>query len=248
MSPEHGSFSVSTLPGSFKGFFDGLSTDEVIDREERIYQNFIKISESIDRLREQYPDRDFHLGVEPEPLGWFENTTETISFFHRLLDRCTDEQAASVRRNIGVNYDTCHLALEYEDAAENFAQYRQEGIRISKIHLSSALTLKPTDENLQAVKKFQDEVYLHQVMVGQGGALHRAFMDLPPALEWGEAIPAEQRGDEWRVHFHVPLHADFTRGFGDTRFHLEEVLAEVEKHPDLCHHFEMETFDAENSP
>ncbi len=248
MSPEHSSFSVSTLPGSFKGFFEGLSGADIAGKEEAIFDNFIQIGESIESLRKCFPERDFHLGVEPEPLGWFENTPETVAFFDRLIERCTPDQAAAVRQNIGVNYDTCHLALEYEDAAHNFALYREKGIRISKIHLSSALTLKPTDENLQKVKEFQDEVYLHQVMVGAGGALQRSFKDLPPALEWGESAEPEERGEEWRVHFHVPLHAEFTSGLGDTRFHLEAVLEELAKSPDLCQHFEMETYTWEVMP
>ena len=49
-----------------------------------------------------------------------------------------------------------------------------------------------------ALRRFAEGVYLHQVVIRAGDRLQR-FLDLPQAL----AEP--RRGDEWRVHFHVPL-------------------------------------------
>ncbi|MGA1116272.1 MAG: hypothetical protein ACO3UY_07315, partial [Opitutales bacterium] len=59
-------------------------------------------------------NKDLHLGMEPEPLGWFETIPETIQFMNQLFDRA--EIPELVRRRVGVNYDCCHLAIEYEDA------------------------------------------------------------------------------------------------------------------------------------
>ena len=59
---------------------------------------------------------DLHLGLEPEPLGSFETTPETIAFFDRLLQMSQNSNELSQR--IGVNYDCCHLAIENEKADE----------------------------------------------------------------------------------------------------------------------------------
>ena len=66
--------------------------------------------ESINDLIEK-TGKDLHLGLEPEPLGWFENTPETLSFL-KDFEIFGDE----FDNVIGVNYDTCHLAIEYENA------------------------------------------------------------------------------------------------------------------------------------
>ena len=42
-------------------------------------------------------------------------------------------------------------------------------IRLSKLHLSSALRAEPSTKNLQLLHSFVEEVYLHQVVVGKEG-------------------------------------------------------------------------------
>ena len=105
--------------------------------------------------------------MEPEPLGLFETTPETVSFFDKLLDKGTDEEI--IRKRIGVNYDCCHLAIEFEDAHEGLDSLVKNGIRLSKLHLSSALSAKPTENNLLRLKDFIEPVYLHQVTLGKDG-------------------------------------------------------------------------------
>ena len=54
--------------------------------------------------------------------------------------------------------------------------------------------------------------------------------------------------DEWRVHFHVPLHAPPGGGLGDTRSHVLQTLDWLQENPDSCHHLEMETYTWEVLP
>ncbi len=61
--------------------------------------------------------------MEPEPLGWFETTVETLRFLEELFDRAKDPEM--VRRRIGINYDCCHLAIEREDAREGLDAIKQ---------------------------------------------------------------------------------------------------------------------------
>ena len=228
--PPGGEGSVSTLPLSFKGFgaFDPAKKAAVI-------ANLSACAAHIDAVSAR-TGRELHLGLEPEPLCTLETSAETVDFLAPL--------PSDLKRVIGVNYDACHLAIEFEEAPTALAAFRQAGIRISKFHLSSALRLQPTAEALAHLAAFTEDTYLHQVIVrpGTGGALRR-YRDLPDALEAvaaGTEKPAG--GDEWRVHFHVPVHAHPELVFADTRDHIGCVLDALARDPDLCHHLEIETY------
>jgi hypothetical protein len=231
--------SVSTLPGSFKEF---ITDDTQVDA---ICMTLRLCAEHVQRLREK-TGRDLHLGLEPEPLGLFETSGETVRFFERLTNGVEDREA--FLKVMGVNYDTCHLAVEYEEPGEALGRLREAGIRVSKLHLSSALRLAPTAEALELLKAFHEEVYLHQVVVRTGDEVVRRLRDLPEAFAWAAEQGAEGWGDEWRVHFHVPLHASPAAPFGDTRGHIDGVLGLMEKEPGLCSHLEMETYTWEVLP
>ena len=86
--------------------------------------------------------RKLHLGLEPEPLCYLENSGETIAFFERMRkDRPGDPR---LDEYLGVNYDCCHFAVEYEEPEAAISAFQQAGIKISKIHLSSALKTTAT--------------------------------------------------------------------------------------------------------
>ncbi|MDP3851136.1 MAG: metabolite traffic protein EboE [Luteolibacter sp.] len=220
--------SVSTLPGSHKSF----AADEPLIR-----RHLIELAEWLEILAAE-TGRDFHLGLEPEPLGHFENTPETLAFFARLHADAPD--SGIIRRRIGVNYDACHFALQYEEAATSLDSLIDAGIRISKIHLSSALAFDPRDPAaLDAIRVFDEPVYFHQVLQrDRSGAITR-FIDLPdfltnhqPSSDFGEA----------RVHFHIPLDAEPAPPLRTTRSHARDVLAWWRLHPESCGHFEIETY------
>jgi sugar phosphate isomerase/epimerase len=233
LPPEGKIGTVSTLPGSFKGF----ALDD--SAEEQMFRHLAECATQLDRLRDRH-GRDFVLGLEPEPLGWFETTAETVKFLQKFFARPGTPRSA--REVIGVTYDACHLAIEYEDAAASLAMLRDAGIRLAKIHLSSALRLAPTDHALAALRRFDEPVYLHQVIARASDGGLRRWRDLPEALTWAETQPESARGAEWRVHFHVPLHAAPEPPLGDTRGHLLGVLDFLARDPAACSHLEMETY------
>ena len=230
--------SVSTLPGSHKTF--GIGADELA----AIFDNLCLCSEHIRQLAES-TGHDLHLGLEPEPLGLFETSGETLKFFGLYLDRHPGDR--DFFRTVGLNYDCCHLAIEYEDAAEALSRITGAGIRLSKLHLSSALSLPPTPANIGRLRGFDEPVYFHQVIVRDGDNPLRRFKDLPDALQYAQSNP-NALGDEWRVHFHVPLHASPSGGFSDTRSHLLDALDWLAKNPTCCQHLEMETYTWEVLP
>ena len=228
--------SVSTLPASFKEFHPGTLPESA-------YRNILICAEKIESLSIEY-GMDLHLGLEPEPLGWFENTPETLVFFDELLNRADDPEI--VRRRIGVNYDCCHLAIEYEDASEGLNALRDAGVRLSKLHISSALRAQPTRENLRTLESYIEEVYLHQVISAKDGEVTGRIKDLDLAIN--QKKQQSMDADEWRIHFHVPLHASPGNGLGDTRKHVTDTLDWLAENPSACRHLEMETYTWEVLP
>jgi sugar phosphate isomerase/epimerase len=241
-APEGESVSVSTLPGSFKEFIrPGTATAQ----RGAICRHLRLCSDHLERLRDR-TGRDLHLGLEPEPLGLFETSGETVAFFEELVDGLGAEARGRLLQNVGVNYDTCHLAVEFEEPSAAIGALLSAGIRISKIHLSSALRLQPTKEAVGRLAAFEDGVYLHQVVVSDGERVIRRFKDLPEAFAWHETTL--DPGKEWRVHFHVPIHSHPEALFADTREHISGLLSLMGQSPGWCRHFEMETYTWEVMP
>jgi sugar phosphate isomerase/epimerase len=226
------SASVSTLPGSFKAF----QADEALIR-----RNLIELAAFLDDLAEN-SGHDFHLGLEPEPLGHFENEIETVAFFQRLCHHAPD--AAAIRRRIGVNYDACHFALQYEPVRPTFQIFDHAGIRISKIHLSSALAFDPADPAaLAAIRSFEEPTYFHQVLLRQADGEIRRFPDLPDFFHALDAGTIQASAfQEARVHFHIPLDAEPSAPLRSTRSQALDVLDWSREHPAACEHFEIETY------
>lgn len=239
LSPAGTEGSVSTLPGSFKRF---ITSDAQVFAMQR---NLVEIAQYVEQLSER-TGRDLHLGMEPEPLGYFETSQETVQFYQSMLGEYPSVNELLLRR-IGVNYDTCHLAVEYEGAGQALDRLTRHGIRISKIHLSAAL--KTTDfspPTLQSLKRYCDDVYLHQVISKHScGALSR-YEDLDRGL--AARARGEDRGDEWRIHFHIPLHSSPAAPLTSTSDHIADTLDVVKSNPDICHHYEMETYTWEVLP
>ena len=165
--------------------------------------------------------RVIHLGLEPEPDCLLENTDDVIRFFEGpLLEQglphlasrlsCTRQGAEAIlRRHIGICFDTCHLAIQFEDLADSLSRLTDHGLRISKIQLSSSLEVAPTSTARQRLLDFADPIYLHQVkginiLPTPHSPLPASFPDLPTALDTPLSPTAES--ELWRIHFHLPLY------------------------------------------
>jgi len=233
IAPKSSGGSVSTLPGSHKSFH----ADESLIRK-----NLIKMALFIEELSQKH-QIDLHLGLEPEPLGHFENTAETLAFFERL--HVDAANPSIIQQRIGLNYDCCHFAIEFDDAKESLnAIAIDSNIRLSKIHLSNALRLNPADRNaLEAIRKFNEPTYFHQVIARRADGSLERFKDLPvffEAVDAGNLQPSDFC--EARVHFHIPLDAKPANPLGSTHAHVEETLNWCIRNPTACQHFEIETY------
>jgi sugar phosphate isomerase/epimerase len=237
--PKGMSGSVSTLPGSHKTF--GISAADIAT----IFDNLRDCRDHIKHLSET-TGHDLHLGLEPEPLGLFETSGETLKFFGLYFDMHPGDK--DFLRYIGINYDTCHLAIEFEEAQDALQRLKDHGIRISKLHFSNALRLQPTPEHIARLAQYNEPVYFHQVISSEGDDQPlRRYADLPLALEAARLRPSEV-GNEWRVHFHIPLHARPSDGFLDTSDHVLGAMDWLAKNPTACSHIEMETYTWEVLP
>ena len=231
---------VSTVPGSFKEF---IQTD---GQNKIIHQNIWRCVEHVSHLSEK-TKRILHLGLEPEPLGLLENSAETIRFFEQL--RAERKNDPRLDEFLGVNYDCCHFAVEFEEPRKAITALQKAGIKISKLHLSSALKTKATKEARAALKIFADDVYLHQVIARDAGGKLKFFRDLPDALADDLQLTVRNpQLPEWRIHFHVPLHAPAAPPFENTNDHLLGVLDLLAANPKICSHLEMETYTWEVLP
>jgi hypothetical protein len=138
-----------------------------------------------------------------------------------------------------LNYDACHFALQYEEPADALDQLTAAGIRLSKIHLSSALAFDPRDPAaMAAIRGFDEPTYFHQVLTRDAEGGITRYPDLPDFL----AQPGAGAAAEARVHFHIPLDAEPAPPLRSTRDHVTGLLAWCARHPDACHHFEIETY------
>lgn len=232
IAPASSGGSVSTLPGSHKTFH----ADEAAIRT-----NLIDLAHFIEDLSQKH-QIDLHLGLEPEPIGHFENTAETLDFFGRLHAQA--KSPAIIEKRIGLNFDSCHFAIEFDDATPSLDAISEAGIRLSKIHLSNALSLDPRNpEAIAAIRKFDEPTYFHQVIARRPDGSLARFTDLPvflSAVDGGEISPADFT--EARVHFHIPLDAQPAAPLSSTHTHVEETLAWCRRHPAACKHFEIETY------
>lgn len=232
--------SVSTVPVSYKAF----ATPAAGRRQAMAH--LWDCVEFLDDLSER-TGHDLHLGLEPEPLCTLETTSECVAYFEEL--RALRPGDTRIDRRLGVNYDCCHLAIEYETPAEALGRLREAGIRLSKIHLSNALSVRPTPAMRESLRAFAEDIYFHQVIERRPDGSMVRHADLGDALAAPEPGPESTSSPaEWRIHFHIPLHAAPQDGFGTTADHLTGVLDAVRGNPGLCQHFEMETYTWEVMP
>ncbi len=238
IAPSDSGGSVSTVPCSYKEFI--TSSDQV----EIMRKNLWEVIDYIDDLSVR-TGKDLHLGLEPEPLCFLETTDEMVRFYQDMKSDRPDD--LSISRRFGINYDTCHLAVEYEEAVDAIKSLLREGIRISKLHFSSAMKVRPLPHVIQGLSPYAEDIYFHQVIARSSNGVLRRYRDLPDAIELATQ-GLTQDDQEWRIHFHLPLHCSPTELFGTTIDQLKRVIEYLGENPDICSHIEMETYTWEVLP
>jgi sugar phosphate isomerase/epimerase len=232
--------SVSTVPGCFRPLAAEPGSLDAMAEHLRRHAAFLY------HLRER-TGRTIGLALEPEPHCILETTAEGVAFLEtHLFSResiqsftaLTGAGEEALRRHLGLCLDACHAAVEYEDPADALSVPAAAGVRIWKIQVSAGLRVnRPTLDSLLALGPFAEGVYLHQVVIRRGAALTR-YVDLPQALA---EVRADDPGDEWRIHFHVPLFQERLGPFFNTQPFLARLLSLVANRPPT-QHLEVETY------
>ena len=160
-----------------------------------ILDNICEIALFLRKL-EGFTGRRMMLALEPEPDCLLDTATNTIAFFETLWHHPLWSPLNTPY--IGLCFDTCHFAVNFEDPLVALRSIVGAGIPIARIQISAALEFHE-DTPTQALAPFLDSVYLHQTRtLGSDGTLNR-YPDLTPDI-----LPA-LRGLRGRTHFHVPL-------------------------------------------
>ena len=192
----------------------------------------------------QASGRSIRVCLEMEPDCVLETTEEMIHFFQHQLPAKASALGISekiIRNHLGVCFDVCHQAVMFEEVDHSMARLLAAEIAIGKIQISSALELKCPDQEsgLQALHKFAEQKYLHQVRTKKDNKLIGS-LDLAVAFETNDFPKTEP----WRIHFHVPIQATTLerQELDTTQNSILKTLDFLKTNPECHPHLEVETY------
>lgn len=235
---------IQSPPLGFKPRVTGPDVVEAFTRQViRVVAHLVKLHERT--------GRNVRLALEPEPACFLETTDEAIDYFtnhlyaadaEASLARQTGlsdaEAAAALRNHLGMVYDICHQAVEYEDIGISLRRLADAGIPVFKLQEAAAVRVpEVTQATVDALRRFADTVYLTQTVERRNGELTH-YLNLEDAFEAWDRDPGPR---EWRTHFHVPVFLDDLGDFKTTRFAIEDAL-EFHRNNKLSPHLEIETY------
>ncbi|GAA3587117.1 metabolite traffic protein EboE [Nonomuraea rosea] len=173
--------SVSTLPLAWRTPWSAERASQAAARLERLEQGLAQLAVRTGKT--------IRIGFEPEPGCVVENTAQAV----RLLPGRTE--------HLGICLDTCHLAVAFE-TADAVAELSAAGLPVVKVQASCALQAdQPARaDQRRALAAFTEPRFLHQT---REEGVEAGADDLSLAL--GGELPGIR---PWRVHFHVPVHAE----------------------------------------
>lgn len=248
LAPAGATVPISTLAGSCKSFGDAAADHSAIAR------HLGEVAAALARLQIE-TGREIVLCLEPEPFTTLETCDEAVAFFSRQVWAAAAPARAAyvaaggdaaraeldLRRHLGLCYDTCHQAVEFEDADAAIARLVAAELRIGKVQLSSAIATRsdvPRAETIAALRCFVEPRWLHQSFVRAADGRVAAAVDLEAGIAAFERLPA---GAELRTHFHVPIDRLQFGALGTTRADLVAAVGALRRHavPAL---FEVETY------
>ena len=166
-------------------------------------------------------DRTIRVAFEPEPGCVVENTAQAAAM---LTDTDTER--------LGVCLDLAHLACAWEDPAAALKNLRDAGVPIVKTQVSAALASDDPERDREVLEQYVEPRFLHQTRGSEG----LSEDDLDQALAGDKSQP-------WRIHYHVPIHADPAPPLKATGDVLRQSLKELVGGPAaVCDHLDVETY------
>ncbi|WP_433167523.1 metabolite traffic protein EboE [Kribbella sp. CA-247076] len=212
--------SISTLPLAWRVPWSKA-------RDKAAQKAFERLDWHLERT-EQRTGRKIRVAVEPEPGCVLEMTGQAAAW----LSRYSSPYAGSSR--IGLGFDACHLAVQFEEPTEAFETLWRAGVDVVKAQLSAAPQLvDPSDTAARRrLADLGDPRYLRPVREWCG-----------PGVDDVEQAYQLSGHAAWRMHAHVPAHCSLPDPLTGTNAVLEDCLARlVGCGQPLTHHLESETY------
>ena len=139
--------------------------------------------------------RCVQLALEPEPFCFLETTDETIAYFRnqlysgaaveklaRLAHVPISEANAALRRHVGIVYDICHQAVEYENICGSLQKLIDGGVPIFKFQEAAALHIpEVTQDVVDTLKRYAKTIYLTQTIQKMDGKLTQFLNSTTPS-------------------------------------------------------------------
>ena len=205
----------------------------------------------LDRIL-QTSGRLIKVGIEPEPGCVLDSADDIVNFFQRYLFDDSNTAIMS-QRHIGVCHDVCHSAVMFESQQTAIEAYREAGIDICKVQVSSAIEGvfdgQQDEATWQALQGFAEPKYLHQTCVQNANSNSTEFFeDLHIAIEQNTSgdsnKPKNQLQGSLRVHFHVPIFMKHLGVLQTTQAQIAECLTALRQNNEAesMPHFEVETY------
>lgn len=245
IAPESVNPSIQTPPLGFKPNVTSIAVVEAYA------ENVRKLATHVNNIH-RYKGRTVTLAIEPEPACFLETTPETIDFFNNHLRSeksianlaaktgATIEAAREIlARHVGIVYDICHQAVEFEDITKSLQSLKDESIPVWKLQEAAAMMIpEVTKEKIAAVKQYAKTIYLTQTHQRTKDGKITRYLNLEDAIAAWEKKPVEC---EWRIHFHVPVFLEDLGPFKSTRFAIAEAMKFQKQHR-LSDQLEIETY------
>lgn len=244
VTPDDISPSIQSAPLGFKPRVTG---DDVIAS---FSEHVLRVAAHLIGL-EARTGRTVTLALEPEPYCFLETTDETIEYFTthlysgaaattlaKLAGIPISEAHIGLRRHVGIVFDICHQAVEFENISESLQKLVDAGIPIFKLQEAAALHVPEVTQSIvETLKRYSNTIYLTQTIEKRNGKLTR-YLNLEDAFAAWEKEPGPR---EWRTHFHVPVFLEELGPFRTTRFAIEDAL-KFHKATPLSRQLEIETY------
>ena len=222
--------SISTLPLGWRQRFSVEGCGASVGVACALLEQLVR---SLARLEDRTGVR-VTVDLEPEPGCMLDRSRDAVGFFEHALRARPGEP--DPRRYLGVCHDVCHAAVMFEGQADVLRAYRDAGIPVNKVQVSSAISADGSAESLAVLAGFAEPRWLHQTCVRAADGGVRFWEDIPFAL-------AAEPAGEWRTHFHVPVFAERLGALGTTQGAIDDCLAELAAWPaDERPTIELETY------
>jgi sugar phosphate isomerase/epimerase len=231
--------SISTLPLCWG------SPAPTADQLELAATHLRDVAEHLRRVDDE-TGHEIVLSIEPEPGCAIQRLDDALTFFRECLWQ-RKSPPEWLARHLGVCHDVCHSVVMFEEQAHVLRSYREAGIRVGKVQLSSAVCVNfaelSSDERAAAVQQlhgFDERRYLHQTTVREPNGVERFYEDL--SLPLAEVKDATQLTSEWRIHFHVPVYIERFGQLRASQDAIRQAIAALREHHPGVSDYEVETY------